>query len=76
MSEEIGKGKAVQHLLENSAYDFILSVGDDKTDEEMFEALLNKEIAFTIRVGSGESYAKYRIDKVDSVVELLKQLSV
>ena len=37
MTKEIGKGKAVKKLFEQNNYDFILSIGDDATDEEMFE---------------------------------------
>ena len=37
MTTEIGKGKAVKKLVEENNYDYILSIGDDKTDEEMFE---------------------------------------
>jgi trehalose 6-phosphate synthase/phosphatase len=76
MSGEIGKGKAVKNLLEHNRFDFILSVGDDKTDEEMFETLLHNTSANTIKVGEGETCAKYKFDKVDNVIELLKELSV
>ncbi|RPH28480.1 MAG: trehalose-phosphatase [Bacteroidales bacterium] len=76
MSEEIGKGKAVKNLLEHNRYDYILSIGDDKTDEEMFEFLMDNPNANTIKVGNGETYAKYKFDNVDKIVELLKQLSL
>jgi trehalose 6-phosphate synthase/phosphatase len=76
MSQEIGKGKAVKDLLEHNKYDYILSIGDDKTDEEMFEALMDNPNADTIKVGNGETFAKYKFDSVDKVLELLKQLSV
>jgi len=75
MSEEIGKGRAVKHLLEQNKFDYILSAGDDKTDEEMFEVLRSDPSAFTIKVGYGGSCAKYRFEKVDNVIELLKELS-
>lgn len=76
MSEEVGKGKTVKKLLEHNKYDYILSIGDDKTDEEMFEYLINDPNADTIKVGNGETFAKYKFDSVDKVIELLKQLSV
>ena len=37
MTNEVGKGTAVKRLFEQNNYDFILSIGDDATDEEMFE---------------------------------------
>jgi trehalose 6-phosphate synthase/phosphatase len=42
LSKAAGKDKAVEYCLNSSSYDYILSIGDDKTDEDMFEALLGK----------------------------------
>jgi trehalose 6-phosphate synthase/phosphatase len=75
MSVEIGKGKAVEKLLETKEYDFIISIGDDTTDEEIFELLLPDDYAFTIKVGNGNTFAKERFDSVSAVVLFLKQLS-
>jgi trehalose 6-phosphate synthase/phosphatase len=75
LSEETGKGKAVKKLLERKNYDFILSIGDDATDEEMFEFLFHNTNAFTVKVGTGNTYAKYKIDGIRDVVSLLKHLS-
>ena len=41
LTRETGKGLAVKKLFENMSYDFVLSIGDDATDEEMFEYLMN-----------------------------------
>jgi trehalose 6-phosphate synthase/phosphatase len=75
MTKGISKGVAVSKLLYNHNYDFILSIGDDVTDEEMFESLLNKNNAFTVKVGKGSTIAKYKIKSVSDVIILLKQLS-
>ena len=75
MSEEIGKGKAVKKLLEFITYDFILSIGDDATDEEMFEFFLHNTNAFTIKVGNGDTSAKYKFTSINDVESLLKHLS-
>jgi trehalose 6-phosphate synthase/phosphatase len=75
MSEESGKGNAVKKLLERKNYDFILSIGDDSTDEEMFELLFNNTNAFTVKVGTGNTFAKYKINDIRDVVSLLKHLS-
>jgi trehalose 6-phosphate synthase/phosphatase len=75
MSKEIGKGIAVEKLLANKKYDFILSVGDDVTDEEIFAFLMPEKRAFTIKVGNGATNAKYYFNSVEEVVLLLKLLS-
>ena len=75
MTEEVGKGKAVKKLFEQNNYDFILSIGDDATDEDMFEYFLNIASAFTIKVGDGNTAAKYKFAGISEVVSLLKQIS-
>jgi trehalose 6-phosphate synthase/phosphatase len=75
LTNEIGKGKAVKKLIEKKNYDFILSIGDDTTDEEMFEYLLHFSNAFTVKVGNGDSFARYRLTGINDVESLLKKLS-
>ena len=69
------KGIAVKKLFEQNNYDFILSIGDDATDEEMFEFFLHNPNAFTIKVGNGDTFAKYKLAGINDVVSLLKHLS-
>jgi len=76
MAGEIGKGKAVRDLAGQNNYEYILSIGDDKTDEEMFEYLLPNVNADTIKVGDGRTFAKYKLDNVSDVISLLKQLTL
>ena len=75
LPDEIGKGKAVKELTEQDNYDFILSIGDDATDEEMFEFYLSDPNAFTIKVGDGNTQARYNLASIKDVGSLLKQLS-
>jgi trehalose 6-phosphate synthase/phosphatase len=75
MSREIGKGKSVKNLLEQDNFDFILSIGDDVTDEEIFELFLPYDNSFTIKVGNGNTFAKYKFDSVSEVVLFLKELT-
>jgi len=75
LTNQTGKGKAAKNLFEQNHYDFILSIGDDATDEEMFEFFLNYSNAFTIKVGEGSTYAKYKLGNIIDVASLLKQLS-
>jgi len=76
MTRERGKGIAVKKLFEQNYYDFILSIGDDATDEEMFEFFLHITRAYTIKVGNGNTFAKYKFDNINDVLFLLKQLSI
>ena len=70
-----GKGYAVKKLIEQNRYDFVLSIGDDTTDEEMFEFLLHKSDAYTIKVGEGSTSAKSKLNTINDVASLLKQMS-
>jgi trehalose 6-phosphate synthase/phosphatase len=75
MNKAIGKGIAVKKLMARGKYDFILSIGDDATDEEMFEFFLPDSNAITIKVGNGETYAKNKVADINDVILLLKKLS-
>ena len=75
MTNEVGKGKAVKKLFEQNNYDFILSIGDDVTDEDMFEYFLQNANAVTIKVGDGSTFAKCKLNCVSDVEMLLKHLS-
>jgi trehalose 6-phosphate synthase/phosphatase len=67
------KGALVTEILSGrDTPDFILAIGDDYTDEDMFEAL--PERAYTINVGAGETIARYQLNNVSSVLHLLENL--
>ncbi len=67
----ITKGKATKKLL-TKPYDFIMALGDDFTDEDMFAALPKR--AYTLKVGPGKTSARYRIKNVAEVQNLLRSL--
>ncbi|MFZ5443872.1 MAG: bifunctional alpha,alpha-trehalose-phosphate synthase (UDP-forming)/trehalose-phosphatase [Myxococcota bacterium] len=70
----IHKGVVVPELLHGVAPGAaILSLGDDRTDEDLFMAL--PPDAITIHVGSGQSVARHRLEDVDAVRALLRQLA-
>ena len=71
----IGKGRAAHLWLDGGLpYDFILAIGDDLTDEELFKAL--PERAWTIRVGdAGASAARYAVSGPGEVRRLLRALT-
>lgn len=71
---KLNKGSAIKPWLKK-AYDLILAIGDDYTDETMFEALQNYSNSYTIKVGPGSSVADFRIKSSSEVYDLLIQLS-
>lgn len=70
----VDKGTVARKLLEEHEYDFILAVGDDKTDEDMFRALADK--AVTIKIGNGNTSAQYSLSDYMEVIRLLNLLTV
>lgn len=70
----IDKGRFAKKYMQHKEYDFILAIGDGKTDEDLFKAV--EKIAYTIKVGeSADSSAKYFIEKQDNVLTMLSQLA-
>ncbi|PMP93474.1 MAG: bifunctional alpha,alpha-trehalose-phosphate synthase (UDP-forming)/trehalose-phosphatase, partial [Thermodesulfobacterium geofontis] len=68
----IDKGVAANIFLREKNYDFILAIGDDATDENLFISL--PEEAITIKVGLGRSFAKYSTKSYIEVRNLLENL--
>lgn len=70
--QSISKGKVVQDLVRSHSPDFMLCAGDDYTDEDMFAVLPSS--AYTIKVGSEYSGARYQVTDVQKLLRLLKTL--
>jgi trehalose 6-phosphate synthase/phosphatase len=70
----VSKGRAAQPWLhEKPAYDFVFAVGDDITDEALFEAL--PDDGWSVKVGIPErSSAHFFVSDVREVRQLLKDL--
>ena len=69
----INKGTAAARWLARYPADFILALGDDRTDEDTFRALPPE--AYTIKVGStGRSLARFNIGSPAEVRQLLRKL--
>jgi trehalose 6-phosphate synthase/phosphatase len=71
-SPDYNKGSEVIRRLEKETYDFVLAIGDDTTDEDMFRAL--PPYGISIKVGSFSPAAKYRIPLQSSVIPFLNKL--
>jgi trehalose 6-phosphate synthase/phosphatase len=69
----VGKHTAIRTIIKKP-HDFILCCGDDYTDEDMFRELSDNPVAFTIKVGLGETIAKQQVRSVDEMLSLLKML--
>ncbi len=68
----INKGTAALHIISKHECDYILAVGDDKTDEYIFEVL--PEWAYSIRVGLKVSKARFNVSSYMEVRDILKLL--
>ncbi|HQC63007.1 MAG TPA: bifunctional alpha,alpha-trehalose-phosphate synthase (UDP-forming)/trehalose-phosphatase [Candidatus Marinimicrobia bacterium] len=68
----INKGAAGLQWIGKKDFDFILAIGDDWTDENLFEVL--PERAYSIKVGMVETHARFSLYNHTEVIELLKNL--
>ena len=72
-NSEINKGKAAQKLMEiYPEAAFLLALGDDFTDEDTFKAM--PEEAYTIKVGTSASEAKFSVNSYKEVRKLLNEI--
>ncbi|HAM09797.1 MAG: hypothetical protein A2X04_12285 [Bacteroidetes bacterium GWF2_41_9] len=63
------KGTAGSSLISKENYDFILAIGDDRTDEDLFKIM--PESGISIKVGSEPSKALYNIKDQAQIYEIL-----
>ncbi|HCE49752.1 MAG TPA: bifunctional alpha,alpha-trehalose-phosphate synthase (UDP-forming)/trehalose-phosphatase [Candidatus Jacksonbacteria bacterium] len=66
------KGTVATYYLEKYVPDFILAIGDDTTDEDLFKAIGDR--AYTIKVGYSKSHAQYIVESHNDVRFLLESL--
>lgn len=68
----VDKGAVAKQFLDTEEFDFVMAIGDDKTDEDMFKALTGK--AVTVKVGPGHTAARYNLSNQADVANFLNQL--
>lgn len=68
----VNKGLAVKTICSGTNFDFILAIGDDRTDEDLFDAL--SENSYSIRVGLTQSRARFNLKNQAAVVPFLSRL--
>ncbi|XP_075514555.1 putative alpha,alpha-trehalose-phosphate synthase [UDP-forming] 11 [Primulina tabacum] len=85
----VSKGMVVKNAIETMQIkgqpaDFVLCIGDDRSDEDMFEAIASSVVnrvlpaaaeVFACTVGQKPSMAKYYLDDTFEVIEMLQGLS-
>ncbi len=67
----INKGSGALRWISKDVWDFIIAIGDDWTDEDIFKVLPEK--AYSIKVGTGSSVAKFNLNSPYEVRLMLKE---
>ena len=67
------KGAAATQILADWPADFVMAIGDDVTDEDMFVELPSG--SWTVKVGFQKTEASYCVSDTDEVASLLKALA-
>ena len=73
LARTASKGEALRALARREGRAPIVYLGDDVTDEDAFAVMDDADIS--VRVGPGESVARYRLTDPAAVVELLRALT-
>jgi trehalose 6-phosphate synthase/phosphatase len=68
----VNKGRVVAPIVARAPRALIVAIGDDVTDEDMFAALPPSGVS--VRVGPGDSHAKFRLGDVADVRAMLGEL--
>lgn len=68
----INKGAIAKKIINEVNPDFILALGDDKTDEDMFHVLGKESV--TIKIGAGDTAAGYSLSAQEEVSRFLKNI--
>lgn len=72
-SSNVNKGRAAMRVYAEKDYDFVFAIGDDWTDEFMFEEL--PDTAYTVKVGRQKTQAKFYVNSITYVRELLHKFT-
>ncbi len=71
-SSRVSKGTFYLTQLSDEAWDFILAIGDDWTDESLFSVL--PPSSHSIRIGLTASTARFNVESVEDALQLLERL--
>ncbi|GAB3891772.1 bifunctional alpha,alpha-trehalose-phosphate synthase (UDP-forming)/trehalose-phosphatase [Spirosoma agri] len=73
-SQETNKGKIARQWATAQPYSFVLVMGDDQTDEDMFSALATIT-PYTVKIGPKPTQAHYRLNDVAQALSVLDELA-
>jgi len=73
MVVDVNKGEALRRVKASKGATAVLFLGDDLTDEDAFTALVSEDVG--IKVGPGETAARFRISGVGAVAKVLGTLA-
>jgi trehalose 6-phosphate synthase/phosphatase len=73
MVSELDKGNAAKRLLNKKPWEFVLAMGDDTTDENLFAAL--PEHSYSIRIGTGATKARFNVMNQREALKILEKLA-
>jgi trehalose 6-phosphate synthase/phosphatase len=59
-------------LISSAKYDFIMALGDDNTDEDLFKVI--PRTGFTVKVGCNPTNARFNIRDQSQIYEILTLL--
>jgi trehalose 6-phosphate synthase/phosphatase len=71
-NQDVNKGVAAGKWMKLYPADFVIAIGDDKTDEDTFKSVGDK--GYTVKVGAAASQALYNVPDVAGVREFLNYL--
>ncbi len=69
----VNKGKFVSDLILSEDFDFVVALGDDVTDEDMF-SVLTADHQYPIKVGLSGTKARFNLININHVLSFLDQL--
>ena len=70
---DVNKGSVGLQFTSKKSFDFILAIGDDLTDEDLFKVLPKK--AYSIKVGLTQTHAKFNVHDHLDVLQLLEHVA-
>ena len=71
-SARVNKGSAAHRWMGQEDVEFVLVIGDDRTDEDIFQTAADD--AWTVKVGRGSTHARFSIPGVKEVHNLLADM--
>ncbi len=72
---DFDKGVMAHSFVQKLSPDFVLAMGDDTTDEDVFKVLTQNPNAYSVKVGIGETNAKFYAESHTKAKKLLQDIS-